>query len=294
MEQTKALSALEPYLALIRSASSPAPAAHLITLATSAPNTYVFSELLRTPNIQALSSSSEYSPYLTLLKIFCYGTYATYTSTAGLPTLSDAQLVKLRQLSLLTLAKNSADLSYENLTAALGLQTPRELEDLVISAVYAGLVTATLDPHNKLVVVSSVSPLRDLEPESIPAMINTLDEWSARCSSTLLDLEKQMAGIKAEALKRHKEEQEWAAEVERLVDGKIKEPQRSEESTGNIGGIMSGLGRRLGGGAASKRGVGMMGVGGRADADDMDVDENDEDAGERKGLRSGKKRGFGF
>lgn len=173
--------------------------------------------------------------------------------------------------------------------AALGLQTPRELEDLVISAVYAGLVTATLDPYHKLVVVSSVSPLRDLEPQSIPVMISTLDEWSTRCSSTLLDLENQIAGIKSEALKRHKEEQEWAAEVERLVDGKNKEPQGTDDSRGGVVGIMSSFGRRLGGGPASKRGVGH-----RADADDMDVDENDDDVGERRELRSGKKRGFGL
>jgi COP9 signalosome complex subunit 7 len=171
---------------------------------------------------------------------------------------------------------------------SLGLETPRELEDLVISAIYAGLVNATLDPYHQLVAVSSVSPLRDLQPNSIPSMLSTLNEWSSRCVSTLADLEKQIASIKAEALKRHKEEVEWAAHVEKLVEGKgeSKEKEKEEKSVG----VFGGLGRKLGGGAASKRGSG--GLDGEDD-DDMDLDENDGDD-ERRGSRSAKKnRAFG-
>ena len=81
MEQTqqKALNALEPYVLLSKSANSPRAAADLITQATSAPSTYVFAELLQTPNIQSLrTASEEYSPYLTLLEIFAWGTWSDY------------------------------------------------------------------------------------------------------------------------------------------------------------------------------------------------------------------------
>lgn len=78
MEQTKALNALEPFLALSKSATSPRAASDLVVQATSAPNTYVFAELLQTPNIQALRSSPEHAPYLTLLEIFAWGTWADY------------------------------------------------------------------------------------------------------------------------------------------------------------------------------------------------------------------------
>jgi COP9 signalosome complex subunit 7 len=158
----------------------------------------------------------------------------------------------------------------------------------VISAIYAGLVNATLDPYHQLVVVSSVSPLRDLQPNSIPSMLSTLNEWSARCVSTLADLEKQIASIKAEALKRHKETVEWAAHVEKLIEGKGDSKEKEEKSGG--GGVFGGLGRKLGGGAASKRGSG--GLDGEDD-DNMDLDEEDADD-ERRGSRSAKKnRGFG-
>ncbi|KAL8739545.1 MAG: hypothetical protein Q9190_007661, partial [Brigantiaea leucoxantha] len=52
MDQTqqKALNALEPFILLSKYATSPRAAADLIIQATSAPNTFVFAELLETPN----------------------------------------------------------------------------------------------------------------------------------------------------------------------------------------------------------------------------------------------------
>jgi len=235
---------------MTKSATSPRAAADLIIRATSAPNTYIFSELLATPQIQSLSTSSEYSNHLTLLQIFSYGTYTDYLSTPSLPPLTPPQLLKLRQLTFLTLAKIPSNLTYTNLLSALSLETPRELEDLVISTIYAGLVTATLDPYNQLILVSSVSPLRDLPPNTIPTMLSTLAEWSLRCNSTLLDLEKQIASIKAAATKRSKEEKEWAEKVEKLADSKPEKTTFEEERKGTTTS-----------GSGNGSGVGTLGLG---------------------------------
>jgi hypothetical protein len=81
MEQQRAINALEPFLALSKSANSPRAAADLVTKATSAPSTYVFAELLHTPNISALRDSREFSPYYKLLEIFAWGTWADYQCT---------------------------------------------------------------------------------------------------------------------------------------------------------------------------------------------------------------------
>lgn len=78
MEQLRAVNALEPFVLLSKSATAPRGAADLISQATSSPNTYVFAELLQTPNIQALRNSKEYSSHLTLLEIFAWGSYADY------------------------------------------------------------------------------------------------------------------------------------------------------------------------------------------------------------------------
>ncbi|KAH6657708.1 hypothetical protein BKA67DRAFT_556115 [Truncatella angustata] len=217
MEQTKALNALEPFLALAKSAAAPRAAAEVVTRATSAPGTYVFAELLGTPQIQALAQSPDHVGFLTILQIFSYGTYADYTSTANLPPLNEQQTLKLRQLSLLTLAKNPHSLTYASLQSALDLSDARSVEELVISAIYADLIQAQLDPRNQTVLVSSVSPLRDLAPGSIPSMLANLQEWSSRCTSTLADLEAQIQAIKETAAARHLEKKQWKEKTDALV-----------------------------------------------------------------------------
>lgn len=78
MEQTRALNALEPFLALSKSATAPRAAADLIIQATSASNTYVFAELLATPHIQALKENDEFANHYRLLEIFAWGTWEEY------------------------------------------------------------------------------------------------------------------------------------------------------------------------------------------------------------------------
>jgi COP9 signalosome complex subunit 7 len=87
---------------------------------------------------------------------------------------------------------------------ALELPTTRALEELITTAIYSGLMTATLDPAHSRVSVTSISPLRDLAPGSLPALKNTLESWSQRCDSALTDLEAQVAKVKKEALDREK------------------------------------------------------------------------------------------
>ncbi|KAI4156070.1 MAG: hypothetical protein LQ340_000558, partial [Diploschistes diacapsis] len=78
-QQTAALNALEPFIALSSSATSSRAAAELISQAVGAPNTYVFAELLQTPNIQALrNAEAQHARWLRLLEIFCWGTWADY------------------------------------------------------------------------------------------------------------------------------------------------------------------------------------------------------------------------
>jgi len=78
MDQTRALNALAPYVALAKSATSPRAAADLITQATSAPNTYVFAELLAQPNVQKLKQNEEYAHFYRLGEAFAWGTWESY------------------------------------------------------------------------------------------------------------------------------------------------------------------------------------------------------------------------
>lgn len=78
MDQSRALHALAPFLALAKSANSPRAAADLITQATSAANTYVFAELLQQPNVQTLAGHEQYGQFHELLKVFAWGTWEEY------------------------------------------------------------------------------------------------------------------------------------------------------------------------------------------------------------------------
>ncbi|MCJ1479225.1 hypothetical protein MMC13_007910 [Lambiella insularis] len=269
--QQKALNALEQYILLSKSATSPRAAADLIAQATSAPNTYVFAELLQTPNIQSLRTAApEYSPYLTLLEIFSWGTWLDYNSTPNLLRLSEAQSLKLRQLSLLSFSTSRATLTYQHLLSALNLPSVRELEDLVISSIYAGLIEAKLDTLSQRVDVSSVSPLRDLRPKSVPQLVTILEDWDSRCAGVLVAIEGQVRDVRAKAAERRKRDQEHEATFEKAL---------AEDSTKDRGK------------AAGKRAVGDTENGGEPEAElgeSMDVDETFGRGGQRNAKRGGR------
>ncbi|KAG5749572.1 hypothetical protein H9Q69_003178 [Fusarium xylarioides] len=266
MEQTKALNALEPFIALSKSATSPRAAADLVTRATSAPNTFLFSDLLQTPAIQNLADS-EFASHLKLLQIFSYGTYSSYKTTEGLPALEGLQATKLRQLSLLSLVRDRQNLSYSALQEALDLPGAREVEALVISAVYAGLLHATLDLARAVVQVTSVAPLRDLAPGAIPDMAAALKKWSDRCTTTLEGLDLQIKEIRTTAATRQREQRLADEKLQQLIN----EQQEGMGRKYDLPNMTRDLGRR----GFNKRSV--MDTGNLVDNDSMDVDEAEEE-----------------
>lgn len=242
MEQTRALNALEPFLALSKSANSPRAAADLVTQATSAPNTYVFAELLQAPTIQALRDSPEYQGHLRLLEVFAWGTWQDYVAAKDtLPALSDSQTQKLKLLSLLPLAASpTTQLTYEHLRQTLDIATTRLLEDLLIQAIYSHLITGTLDPAAARVTVTSVAPLRDLRPGSVPALIEELAAWAARCDDTLAELDDQVAAVKKRAAERESRRRKEEALRQRVETGfeekanaKRSHPNNSQAAEGD-------------------------------------------------------------
>lgn len=275
----------QPFIALSKSAKSPRAAADLVTRATSAANTFIFTELLDTPQVQALANSDEFSSHLTLLQIFSHGTYADYTANAStLPALNDEQRLKLRQLSLLTLVANGGNapdddamqqdqeqpnLSYASLIRQLELSNARELEELVISAIYAGLIEGQLDPANEMVQINSVAALRDVPARGVGGLLSSLQGWAGRCEATLQELEATMANLRQEADRRASEEQEWNNKMAQLLEDEQKGVVPSSSSSyfnnnkrGNGGGAGAGAGA---GPSGSSRGGGYLNRGGRGD-----------------------------
>ncbi|KAI9659973.1 MAG: hypothetical protein M1821_001325 [Bathelium mastoideum] len=307
MEQTRALNALEPFLALSKSATSARAAADLITQATSAPQTFVFAELLQTPNVQALAQSKDYAGHLKLLEVFSWGTWQDYVDgQSHLPTLNEHQTQKLRLLTLLTVLADQAPssttttaassspnqtttttLTYAHLQHALALPSPRSLEDLLISAIYASLLTAALSPATQTVDVAAVAPLRDLRPGALPQLAARLDAWAARCGDALAMLEREMQGVKMRARREAERKRVGEQGFERALEALDREKKAQGLGWGTAAGGLRG------GGEGVKRSAGEGDEDEAAAVGDvMDVD-GEGGVGGGGGGGGGRKRGGG-
>lgn len=157
--------------------------------------------------------------------------------------------------------------------STLDLPSTRALEDLVISAIYASLLSAKLDTKHSLIEVSSTAG-RDVAPEEIPAMVATLQNWCAVCEDVLEDIDAQVKSIHKEAVQRKKANDEY----ERILNGK-REMLRADEK----GGV--GKGKRVISEGADDGGLGR---GGWGDEDEMDLDDGP--FGEVGGANTSKRR----
>ncbi|KAM8847588.1 COP9 signalosome complex subunit 7a isoform 1-T1 [Synchiropus picturatus] len=156
------------------------------------PGLYVFSDILELPNVKELENGP-HAPVYQLLNLFAYGTYCDYKErAASLPELTPAQKNKLRHLSIISLASNLKCLPYSLLLQQLELKNVRELEDLLIEAVYCDIIQGKLDQRNQQVEVDC-SVGRDLGPNELPNIINTLQEWCTGCEAVLCGIEEQVS-----------------------------------------------------------------------------------------------------
>ncbi|EXJ61879.1 hypothetical protein A1O7_02309 [Cladophialophora yegresii CBS 114405] len=229
--QAKALAAIQPVIYQITTSKNATPrfVAELIKGVISDRGAYIFTELLQLPTVQALRGT-EFEPWLTLLEIFSWGTYQEYKANPLLPQLDVHQTLKLRQLTLLTLASpfspptpnnttTNNNLTYAALLSRLQLSSPEELESLITASIDCNLLTARLYPTSSpsAVHIISVAPLRDLRPQSLTTLLQILQTWESRCVSVVSDLEAQIATIRNTAQQRALKEKKRQDLVDSLV-----------------------------------------------------------------------------
>ncbi|XP_067950946.1 COP9 signalosome complex subunit 7b-like [Watersipora subatra] len=183
--------ALEQFLLLAKSTKG-AGAVALIKQVLGAPNLYVFSELLECSSIQQLDESPDYKPYVDLLRIFAYGTCTAYIARKhSLPELSPQMIKKLRHLTIASLATKCKHIPYSLLLKELDLHNVRELEDLIIEAIYAGVIKARMDQNHQRLEVNYVIG-RDVEKSKLPELLNILERWTQACTDNLEDITTQL------------------------------------------------------------------------------------------------------
>jgi len=137
---------MEQFVLLSKSAKG-AAAAELVKQALETPGVYVFSELMDMPSIKELSG--DHKGYWELLNIFAYGTLKDYATkkalNAAVPDLTSGQRRKLQYLTIVTLSEREKCIPYQTLQQELEVSNVRELEDLIIEAIYAEIFQGKLD-----------------------------------------------------------------------------------------------------------------------------------------------------
>ncbi|XP_011032018.1 PREDICTED: COP9 signalosome complex subunit 7-like isoform X2 [Populus euphratica] len=186
----------------------------LIIEATSHPSLFAFSEILSSPTVSELEGT-ENSLCLDVLRLFAHGTWTDYKSNAGrLPQLVPDQVLKLKQLTVLTLAEMNKVLPYDQLMQELDVTNVRELEDFLINeCMYAGIVRGKLDQLRRCFEVQFAAG-RDLRPGQLGNMLQTLSNWLDTSDDLLVSIQEKIkwADSTSELDKKHQKDVEYRVE----------------------------------------------------------------------------------
>ena len=150
------------------------PLAILVSRILQDPGVYVFGELIALPGFKTLPEQLAKT-----VELFAYGTIEDYQPSIH-GSLTDAQITKLKKLSIISLVLRSGavSVSYEVLAAAAKVSVDPKLDDLLIECIYDGILVGKLDPENRQLCVQS-SMARDINPQTdIAALIEKLQSWS--------------------------------------------------------------------------------------------------------------------
>ncbi|XP_017784352.1 PREDICTED: COP9 signalosome complex subunit 7b isoform X2 [Nicrophorus vespilloides] len=181
---------LEQFVLLAKSAKG-AACIELVKQVLEAPGVYVFGELLDMPNISELALGPSKNCIATL-NLFAYGTYNEYLQNKELFfELSPAQKKKLQHLTIVTLATQSKCIPYGILLKELDINNVRDLEDLIIEAIYADIIHGKLDQKNSQLEVDCAIG-RDIKPDDINVVVNCLQEWCSACEGVLACVDTQI------------------------------------------------------------------------------------------------------
>ena len=104
------------------------------------------------------------------------------------PSLHPSIIKKLKMLSVVTMAASNKHLDYSQLMERLDLGDVRELEDLLIECIYAGIVVGRLDQQSSQLKIERVSG-RDPSDLDIVNMCQKLDHWGLTVDNMILQVD---------------------------------------------------------------------------------------------------------
>jgi len=181
-----------------------------------APGVFVFGELLDLQNIKDLENSEATAPYYNLLKFFAFRTYKDLQEESqNLPEVTSQMIHKLRMLSVVSLAETQKLIPYTTLQTELGLESIREVEDMIIEGISSGIVTGKLDQKNSYFEVDFVIG-RDIQPADFSGIIGVLSGWCDTCDSMLTSVEGQIDQLNGDKAGKIAHRQELDATIATL------------------------------------------------------------------------------
>lgn len=213
-QQYSAQNPIEQYVLLSKSAKG-AACLELIKQVLEAPGVYVFGELLAMPNIAELQNGPNASYYNTL-NLFAYGTYRQYLENqAQFIQLTPVMRKKLQHLTIVSLAIKTKCIPYKELLEELDIKHVRDLEDMIIEAIYGDIIHGKLDQKKQQLEVDYAIG-RDIRQGNVSELVGFLEEWSDSCETILACLENQIYRANSEKQKRLKHKDAMDTEITNL------------------------------------------------------------------------------
>ena len=126
--------------------------------------------------------------------------------------LTPAMQKKLQHLTIVSLAIRSKCIPYSRLLEELHISNVRDLEDIIIEAIYADIIHGKLDQKNKQLEVDNAIG-RDIREEDVKDIVDTLQEWCDSCETVLTVIEDQIKAANAEKAKKIKHKEKIEKEV---------------------------------------------------------------------------------
>ncbi|KAG7166520.1 COP9 signalosome complex subunit 7a-like [Homarus americanus] len=213
---------VEQYILLAKQAKG-AAAVQLVKQVLEAPEVYVFGELLDMPNITNLKNNPQHAPYYELLQLFAYGVYGDFSrESSKFPTLTPTMLTKLRHLTIVSMATGQKSIPLVTLGTQLGLTSTRELEDLIIEAMYTGNKNGILELDHAIG--------RDIKPEDLPNIVATLQSWCDTCDTMLTNIDQLITRANSDKEKHLKHRNSLETEVLNIKASLKTQAQEGDEA----------------------------------------------------------------
>jgi COP9 signalosome complex subunit 7 len=227
---------LRPYVEQINKAKDDAAVSVVVGNVLSDDTVFAFGELFDLDKIKALQKGSgDSKKYYDLLEIFAYGRYQDLKAKqADLPKLNEKQVTKLQLLTLVSLARDNRVIPYATILTSLSLANERQVEEILISALYKGVLQGKLDSADRVFKVESTIG-RDVRTSDFDQMFKLLETWESESGTLLKKIEEKMAMATKEQAAVEHEKIEHVKNVEGLK-ATIKVVMESEMENGPHGG----------------------------------------------------------